>query len=216
MSEQVEMPARQAGAIYLKNTVSNYWEPVKLDETPTTPVEALSEQDKQTIRDNLIEAVIHSPDPIRNQLVICVRQIAQADFPDKWTAIIEKVHHFIQTNDMNQWYGSLQAFYQLCKVFEYELISVMFIYLFSSLYILNSLSLSWRFKQAKDREPYHKAMRIMLPMFLERLCQLNEDQSDLSVLTQKQILKIFFTFIQVSQTNINLLYSDIILIELYL
>lgn len=53
-----------------------------------------------------------------------------------------------------------------------------------------------RFKAAKDREPYHKAMRIMLPMFLERLCQLNEDQSDLSVLTQKQILKIFFTFVQ--------------------
>lgn len=53
-------------------------------------------------------------------------------------------------------------------------------------------------------------------MFLERLCQLNEDQSDLSVLTQKQILKIFFTFIQVSQTNINILYSDIILIDLYL
>lgn len=132
MSEQVEMPARQAGAIYLKNTVSNYWEPVKLDETTTTPVEALGEQDKQTIRDNLIEAVIHSPDPIRNQLVICVRQIAQADFPDKWTAIIEKVHHFIQTNDMNQWYGSLQAFYQLCKVFEYDLI--LFFYLFSVLY----------------------------------------------------------------------------------
>ena len=33
-------------------------------------------------------------------------------------------------------------------------------------------------------------------MMLERLCQLVEDQSDLSVLTQKQILKIFFTFIQ--------------------
>jgi hypothetical protein len=51
----------------------------------------------------------------------------------------------------------------------------------------------------KDREPYHKAMRILLPMFLERLCQLSDDQSDLSVLTQKQILKIFFTFTQVSR-----------------
>jgi hypothetical protein len=33
-------------------------------------------------------------------------------------------------------------------------------------------------------------------MFLERLCQLNDDPSDLSVLCQKQILKIFFTFTQ--------------------
>jgi hypothetical protein len=33
-------------------------------------------------------------------------------------------------------------------------------------------------------------------MFLERLCQIVDDHSDLSVLTQKQILKIFFTFVQ--------------------
>lgn len=104
-------------------------------------------------------------------MIVCVRTITQQDFPDKWTAIVDKVHHFIQNNDINQWYGALQAFYQLCKIYEY--------------------------KSAKDREPYHKAMRVLLPMFLERLCQLNEDQSDLSVLTQKQILKIFFTFIQV-------------------
>ena len=40
-------------------------------------------------------------------------------------------------------------------------------------------------------------MSVLLPMFLERLVQLIDDQSDLSVLTQKQILKIFFTFTQV-------------------
>ena len=34
-------------------------------------------------------------------------------------------------------------------------------------------------------------------MFLERIYRINDDTSDLSVLTQKQILKIFFTFIQV-------------------
>lgn len=72
---------------------------------------------------------------------------------------------------MNSWYGVLQAFYQLCKIYEY--------------------------KSAKDRESYHKAMSVLLPMFLERLAHLIEDQSDLSVLTQKQILKIFFTFTQV-------------------
>ena len=41
-------------------------------------------------------------------------------------------------------------------------------------------------------------MSVLLPMFLERLVQLIDDQSDLSVLTQKQILKIFFTFTQVT------------------
>lgn len=120
MSDQVEMPTRQAGAIYMKNTVSNYWESLTplSDTDKTTPTQWLGDHDKQTIRDHLIEAVIHSPDPIRNQLVICVRHVAQSDFPDKWPQIIDKVHHFIQNSDINQWYGSLQAFYQLCKVFE--------------------------------------------------------------------------------------------------
>lgn len=108
----------------------------------------------------------------RAQLIVCVRTITQQDFPEKWVAIVDKVHHFIQSNEINSWYGALQAFYQLCKIYEY--------------------------KSAKEREPYHKAMAILLPMFLERLVQLNDDPSDLSVLTQKQILKIFFTFTQVA------------------
>jgi hypothetical protein len=174
MSEQVDMPIRQAGAIYLKNMVNQFWldnsKKNDKDITTTQPMFMLNESDKATIRDLLIEAVIHSPDPIRAQFVVCVRTVAQHDFPEKWTAIVDKVHTFIQTNDVNTWYGALQAFYQLCKIFEY--------------------------KSNKERDPYHNAMRVLLPMFLERLCQLNEDPSDLSVLTQKQILKIFFTFVQ--------------------
>jgi len=170
MSEQVQMPVRQAGAIYLKNLINQFWLERKVDK-PNEPMPfCLNESDRSTIRDNLIEAIIHSPDPIRVQLIVCVRTISTQDFPDKWPGIIDKVHHFIQSNDINSWYSVLQAFYQLCKIFEY--------------------------KSTKDREPYHKAMRVLLPMFLERLCQLVEDHSDLSVLTQKQILKIFFTFIQ--------------------
>lgn len=170
MSDQVQMPVRQAGAIYLKNMVNQFWLERSIDKPNELMPNSLQESDRVTIRDNLIEAVIHSPDPIRAQLIVCVRTISQQDFPEKWPSIIDKVHQFIQTNDINSWYGALQAYYQLCKIYEY--------------------------KSSKDREAYHKAMQVLLPMFLERLCQLVEDQSDLSVLTQKQILKIFFTFIQ--------------------
>jgi hypothetical protein len=118
MSDQVQMPVRQAGAIYLKNMVNQYWPELK----PLKPSEpqpfCLHEQDKSTVRENLIEAIIHSPDPIRAQLVVCVRYIAQNDFPEKWPSIVEKVHYFIQNPDINSWYGSLQAFYQLCKIYE--------------------------------------------------------------------------------------------------
>lgn len=120
MSEQVQMPVRQAGAIYLKNTINQYWHEPKTYK-PNEPVPfSLHESDKATIRGNLIEAIIHSPDPIRAQLVVCVRVIATNDFPEKWSAIVDKVHHFIQNTDINSWYGSLQAFYQLCKIYEWE------------------------------------------------------------------------------------------------
>jgi importin-7 len=65
MSEQVQMPVRQAGAIYLKNMVSQYWMDRKAEKPNELVPFCLYDSDKQTIRDNLIEAVIHSPDPIR-------------------------------------------------------------------------------------------------------------------------------------------------------
>ncbi len=127
-------------------------------------------EDKQLIRDNLIESVIHSPETIRVQLIVCVRHITSLDFPEKWPNIIDKVVNFMQTNNVNAWYGALQAFYQLCKIYEY--------------------------KSNKEREIYNNSMRILLPLFLERLYSLKDDLSDLSMLTQKQVLKIFYTFIQ--------------------
>ena len=118
MSDQVQMPVRQAGAIYLKNLINQFWLERRVDK-PNEPMPySLQESDRTTIRDNLIEAVIHSPDPIRAQLIVCVRTISQQDFPEKWPGIIDKVHQFIQTNDINSWYGALQAYYQLCKIFE--------------------------------------------------------------------------------------------------
>jgi hypothetical protein len=91
MSEQVQMPVRQAGAIYLKNMVNQFWMERTADKPNEIMPYSLQETDRVTIRDNLIEAVIHSPDPIRAQLIVCVRTVSQHDFPDKWPGIIDKV-----------------------------------------------------------------------------------------------------------------------------
>ncbi len=65
MTDQVQMPVRQAGAIYLKNMINQYWIERKLDKPNELVPFFLPESDKSLIRDNLIEALIHSPDPIR-------------------------------------------------------------------------------------------------------------------------------------------------------
>lgn len=65
MSDQVQMPVRQAGAIYLKNLINQFWLERKVDKPNELMPHSLQENEKVTIRDNIIEAVIHSPDPIR-------------------------------------------------------------------------------------------------------------------------------------------------------
>jgi hypothetical protein len=50
--------------IYLKNMVTQHWS--EGDGTSTeTPVNNIPEEDRQFIRDNIVEAIIHSPERIR-------------------------------------------------------------------------------------------------------------------------------------------------------
>lgn len=54
------------GVIYLKNMIVQYWkerDPSELVDTSATFV--IVEQDKATIRENIVEAVIHAPELIR-------------------------------------------------------------------------------------------------------------------------------------------------------
>uniref|UniRef100_A0A8D2LD12 Importin 8 n=1 Tax=Varanus komodoensis TaxID=61221 RepID=A0A8D2LD12_VARKO len=65
VSDQVEFPVRQAAAIYLKNMVTQYWP----DREPP-PGEVvfpfnIHENDRQQIRDNIVEGIIRSPDLVR-------------------------------------------------------------------------------------------------------------------------------------------------------
>lgn len=54
------------GVIYLKNMIVQYWkerDPSELADT--SAVFVIVEQDKATIRENIVEAVIHAPELIR-------------------------------------------------------------------------------------------------------------------------------------------------------
>uniref|UniRef100_A0A8C6TCB7 Importin 8 n=1 Tax=Neogobius melanostomus TaxID=47308 RepID=A0A8C6TCB7_9GOBI len=65
VSEQVEFPVRQAAAIYLKNMVTQYWQ----DREPAAgevifPFN-IHENDRQQIREHIIEGIIRCPESIR-------------------------------------------------------------------------------------------------------------------------------------------------------
>lgn len=71
---------------------------------------------------------------------------------------------------MNGWSGALLTLYQLVKTYEY--------------------------RRADERVPLHEAMNLLLPIMYHLMCHLMIDESDQSLLLQKQILKIYYALTQ--------------------
>lgn len=170
VSDQVEFPVRQAAAIYLKNMVTQYWP----DREPMAgevifPFN-IHENDRQQIRENIVEGIIRSPDLVRAQLTLCLRVIIKHDFPGRWTSVVDKIGFYLQSQNTASWLGSLLCLYQLVKTYEY--------------------------KKSDERAPLIAAMQIFLPRLQQQIVQLLPDPSHYSVLMQKQILKIFYALIQ--------------------
>uniref|UniRef100_A0A8D0VEI2 Importin 7 n=1 Tax=Sus scrofa TaxID=9823 RepID=A0A8D0VEI2_PIG len=169
MSEQLDLPVRQAGVIYLKNMITQYWpdrEAAPGDISPYT----IPEEDRHCIRENIVEAIIHSPELIRVQLTTCIHHIIKHDYPSRWTAIVDKIGFYLQSDNSACWLGILLCLYQLVKNYEY--------------------------KKPEERSPLVAAMQHFLPVLKDRFIQLLSDQSDQSVLIQKQIFKIFYALVQ--------------------
>uniref|UniRef100_A0A8C9ZXI6 Importin 7 n=1 Tax=Sander lucioperca TaxID=283035 RepID=A0A8C9ZXI6_SANLU len=169
MSDQLDLPVRQAGVIYLKNMITQHWNDGDGSGTET-PVNNIPDEDRQFIRDNIVEAIIHSPERIRVQLTTCIHHMIKHDYPGKWTTIVDKIGFYLQSDNSAGWLGILLCLYQLVKNYEY--------------------------KKPEERQPLVAAMHIFMPMLKERFIQLLPDHSSDSVLIQKQIFKILYALFQ--------------------
>ncbi|XP_072048064.1 LOW QUALITY PROTEIN: importin-7-like [Amphiura filiformis] len=169
MEEDKPFPG-QAGVIYLKNMVMQFWQQREPD-SPQEPIPFhIHEQDKVAIRQIIIEAIISSPELIRVQLAVCLSVILKYDFPGRWDQVVDQMLHYISMENPQVWYGAFIAIYQLVKNYEY--------------------------KKPEERGPLHAAMSSLLPMLYARCVQLLPDASEASVLLQKMVLKIFYALIQ--------------------
>ncbi|XP_067928154.1 importin-7-like [Watersipora subatra] len=169
-SDQIQMPVRQAGAVYLKNMVTRYWE-MKERENLNDPIPfSIHEMDKVVIRENIVNGVITAPLPIRTQLSVAVAGIIKCDYPGKWPNIVDQIIRHLQSDNTATWLGALICLHQLIKHYEY--------------------------KSNSDRGPLNAAMTHILPVILSRCKQLLPDNSEASVTIQKQILKCFYCLVQ--------------------
>ncbi|XP_024215607.1 importin-7 isoform X1 [Halyomorpha halys] len=170
MMADIDMPVRQAGAIYLKNLITQFWSDKPAEPGQPLPF-SLHEQDRSMIRDSIVDAIVHAPELIQPQLAVCVNMMVKNDFPGRWTQIVDKISIYLQTPEATGWSGALLCLYQLVKIYD-------------------------RYRKQNDRGPLIDAMNLLLPLIYQLCVRLLPDESEQSVLLQKQILKIYFALIQ--------------------
>ncbi|KAL4717791.1 hypothetical protein ACJJTC_000940 [Scirpophaga incertulas] len=169
MQNDVQVPVRQAGVVYLKNLIASGWQEKEPEEGEPIPFN-IHEQDRAMIRDMIVDAIIQAPDIIRVQLCVCLKTVIKHDFPNRWTQIVDKIHIYLQNPDANSWMGALLCLYQLIKNYEYHVV--------------------------EKRVPLIEAMNLLLPMMYNLIVNLQPDQSVESVLIQKLILKCFYALVK--------------------
>ncbi|XP_071956565.1 importin-7-like [Antedon mediterranea] len=172
MVDEVQFPVRQAGVIYLKNMIVQFWQEREPDPKadPREVLFSIHENDRALIRENIIEAIIRAPELVRVQLAVCLRNILKHDYPGRWTGIVQKTIHVLQSKDLNAWYGALIGVYQLVKNYEY--------------------------KKPNEREPLNHAIKFIQPLMYDCVMLLKHDQSEAAMHMKKQILKIFYALTQ--------------------
>jgi len=164
MNPNFNLAIRQAGVVYVKNLISNSWS------NKDSELFTLSDQDKNVIRSNIIEAAVMAPEVIRVQLAVSICMIIRHDFPLRWPDAVKKISIYLQTPEPENWPGALIVLYQLVKNYEY--------------------------KKKEDRTPLHEAMNLLLPQIYEIAFRSMNDKSQEITLVRKIILKIYFALTQ--------------------
>lgn len=140
---------------------------------------SIHEQDRSLVRQNIVESLIQSPEMLGNRniyihVATSIYHIIKCDFPGRWPDIVEKISVFLRNGDYQSWTGAILCLYQLVKNYEY--------------------------KKADERAPLDEAMNLLLPMIYDLMVNLmqSSEQTSECVLLQKNILKIYYTLVQVS------------------
>ncbi|CAI9738711.1 importin-7-like isoform X1 [Octopus vulgaris] len=170
MSDNLEITVKQAAVSYFKNLVKKYWDNSEIETDSATTLFSISEEDRAAVRRHIIEAIIHSPDIIRSQLSISLSIIVKHDYPNRWPTFVEKIAACILSQNHTAWNGALVSLYQLVKVHES--------------------------KKPKDRDILNTAMGVELPLIYNLFVKMLPDPSPMSSIIQKQILKIFYSFVR--------------------
>ena len=98
---------RQAAAVFYKNTVKTAWDESKEPEDRKNIV--ISQEDRTTIKTNLVELMCTVPPQIQAQISEAISIIAEVDYPDKWNGLLPNLIGKFESSDANVVNGVLMT-----------------------------------------------------------------------------------------------------------
>ncbi|RUP50513.1 armadillo-type protein, partial [Jimgerdemannia flammicorona] len=113
-SEESELGARQAAAIYFKNRLHKSWDEAKQSPNP------INEQDRNVVKQAILQALITAPNAVKVQLTSSLNTILNNDFPDQWPDFLSQVQTALQSNDVRLIYVGLLALREVVKVYQWK------------------------------------------------------------------------------------------------
>ncbi|KAF1802362.1 armadillo-type protein [Mucor lusitanicus] len=110
-SEELELGARQAAAIYFKNCMHKHW---------SRSTKGLAEQDKVVIKKSILHALLTAPAAVQVQLAASLNSILSSDFPDQWPDFINELEAFLTSDDIRAVHVGLVALREVVKVYQWK------------------------------------------------------------------------------------------------
>eukprot|EP00808_Paulinella_micropora_P009994 g5580.t1 len=105
---------RQAASVTLKNLITEYWSIKEGD------LNKINTQDRQTVKKNIVEAVIQQPEQkIRIQLLEVVFKVAGHDWPAEWPELVPEIAKNLQTQETKRLYGGTCILRMIFKRFQF-------------------------------------------------------------------------------------------------
>lgn len=106
---QVSANVKTASAIYLKNKIDRYWDPL-------TPVDnPILESEKPAFRERLIPAITKVSPHCRQLLVKTLSIIVVRDFPEKWSDLMNITLALFQTSDIDSIRTAITCLLEISK-----------------------------------------------------------------------------------------------------
>ncbi|KAI7906287.1 armadillo-type protein [Cokeromyces recurvatus] len=113
-SEELELGARQAAAIYFKNRLNKAWDGERESAVP------INNEDRNMVKQTILQALVTAPNQVQVQLTSTLNTILTNDFPDNWPNFISELERLLTSTDVRLIYVGLLALREVVRVYQWR------------------------------------------------------------------------------------------------